>query len=86
MELVSKAADSFCTGDLIDGTIRSKNAWSLLPVQAMFSSVIPGEYMSGYLQGKIEFPAWFGKFSKRNKFDRIYQVLQFSEFVVKMHP
>ena len=76
MELVSKAADSFCEGDLVSATIRSKNSWNLLPVQAMFSSVIPGEYMSGYVKGKIEFPVWLGKFSKTNKFDRMLQELQ----------
>ena len=33
MKLVSKAADSFCDGDLVDRTIRSRNAWGLLPTQ-----------------------------------------------------
>lgn len=76
MDLVSKAADSFCDGDLASGAIRSRNAWNLLPVQAMFSSVIPGEYMSGYMSGQPQFPTWFGKYSKQNKFDRILQELQ----------
>ena len=76
MELVSRAADSFCTGDLIDATIRSRQSWNLLPTQAMFSSVFPGEYMSGYMQGKIEFPSWFGKYSKQNKMNRLTQELQ----------
>ncbi|XP_059086267.1 replication factor C subunit 1-like [Tigriopus californicus] len=76
MDLVSKAADSFCDGDLTSGAIRSRNAWNLLPIQAMFSSVIPGEYMSGYMSGQPQFPTWFGKYSKQNKFDRILQELQ----------
>jgi replication factor C subunit 1 len=76
MELVSRAADCFCTGDLIETTIRSRNSWNLLPVQAMFSSVLPGEYMSGYMQGQIQFPSWFGKYSKQKKLDRITQELQ----------
>lgn len=42
----------------------------------MFSSVIPGEYMSGHLSGQIQFPSWFGKYSKQNKFNRILQELQ----------
>ena len=42
MQLVSRAADSFCNGDLVDRTIRNKNSWNLLPTQAMFASVIPG--------------------------------------------
>ena len=76
MELVSQAADSFCNGDLVDATIRSKNSWNLLPTQAMFSSVIPGEYMSGYLAGQVQFPQFFGKLSKTNKVDRMLQELQ----------
>lgn len=47
-----------------------------LPPQAIFSSVLPGEYMSGHLAAQIEFPAWFGKNSRRNKFDRLTQELQ----------
>ena len=46
MLLASKAADSICMGDLVEKTIRSQNAWSLLPTEAMFASVIPGEYVS----------------------------------------
>ncbi|MPC79608.1 Replication factor C subunit 1 [Portunus trituberculatus] len=42
----------------------------------MFSSVIPGEYMSGHLAAQIDFPAWFGKNSRRNKLDRLAQELQ----------
>ncbi len=76
MELVSRAADCFVSGDLIDATVRSRNAWSLLPTQAMFSSVLPGEYMAGYMSGQIQFPAWFGKYSKQKKIDRLCQELQ----------
>ena len=76
MILVSKAADSFCDSDLVEKIIRSNNAWSLLPTEAMFASVIPGEYMEGFLSGQIQFPSWLGKNSKRNKIDRILQELQ----------
>jgi hypothetical protein len=55
---------------------RSQNSWSLLPTQAMFSSVLPGEYMSGHVQGMIQFPSWLGKNSKQNKVDRMLQELQ----------
>merc|ERR1719436_1279942 len=76
MVLVSKAADSFCDGDLVEKVIRSNNSWSLLPTEAMFASVIPGEYMSGFVSGQIQFPSWLGKNSKRSKMDRITQELQ----------
>ena len=76
MVLASKAADSICMGDLIEKTIRSQNAWSLLPTEAIFASVIPGEYMAGHVAGQIQFPRWLGQYSRQNKFDRILQELQ----------
>ena len=76
MLLLSKASDSLCDGDLVESTIRSRNSWNLLPVQAMMSSVLPGEYMSGYLKGQIQFPNWLGRYSKQNKFDRMLQEVQ----------
>ena len=50
--------------------------WSLLSTAAVFSSVLPGEFMSGFLTGQIQFPSWLGKNSKRNKTDRLCQELQ----------
>jgi len=76
MLLLSKASDSLCDGDLVEATIRSRNSWNLLPVQAMFSSVLPGEFMSGYMRGQIQFPNWLGKYSKQNKMDRLLQEAQ----------
>ena len=76
MQLVSKAADSIAQGDLVDKTIRSGMNWSLLSTAAVFSSVLPGEFMSGFLTGQIQFPSWLGKNSKRNKTDRLCQELQ----------
>ena len=76
MELVSKAADSIAQGDLVDKAIRSGMNWSLLSSAAVFSSVLPGEYMAGFLTGQIQFPSWLGKNSKRNKTDRMCQELQ----------
>ena len=78
MLLTSKAADSIAMGDLCEKAIRSQMAWSLLPTQAIFSSVIPGEYMAGHVAGQIEFPKWLGMYSRQNKFDRILQELQVS--------
>lgn len=45
--LLSRAADSICDGDLVDSQIRSKQNWSLLPTQAIYASVLPGELMRG---------------------------------------
>ena len=76
MELVSQAADSIAEGDLVERGIRSGMNWSLLPTAAIFCSVLPGEYMSGFLTGQIEFPQWLGKNSRRSKLDRILSELQ----------
>jgi len=76
MELVSQAADSIAEGDLVERGIRSGMNWSLLPTAAVFCSVLPGEYMSGFLIGQIEFPQWLGKNSRRSKLDRILSELQ----------
>lgn len=76
MQLVSKAADSMAQGDLVEKGIRSGMNWGLLPTAAVFCSVLPGEYMEGFLTGQIQFPAWLGKNSKKSKIDRILQELQ----------
>uniref|UniRef100_A0A1B0DBH1 Activator 1 large subunit n=1 Tax=Phlebotomus papatasi TaxID=29031 RepID=A0A1B0DBH1_PHLPP len=69
----AEAADCLSQGDLIERRIRSNMAWSLLPTQAIFSSVLPGYFMQGFFTGQIEFPGWLGKNSKRNKRMRLAQ-------------
>ncbi|KAI4487895.1 hypothetical protein M0802_011714 [Mischocyttarus mexicanus] len=73
LERVAQAAESIALGDDIEKAIRSNNTWSLLPVQACFSSVIPGSMMSGHIQSQINFPAWLGCNSRKTKFDRLLQ-------------
>lgn len=58
---------------MVDKRIRSQMAWSLLPVQAFFSSVLPGEFMEGSFTGQINFPGWLGKNSKATKRSRLAQ-------------
>uniref|UniRef100_A0A8D8WJC6 Activator 1 large subunit n=1 Tax=Cacopsylla melanoneura TaxID=428564 RepID=A0A8D8WJC6_9HEMI len=76
MVLFAKAAESLSKGDLIEKQIRQNSSWSLLPTQAMFSSVIPGHYLAGHVSGRIQFPMWFGKNSRGNKIDRLVQEIQ----------
>lgn len=71
--LYAMAADSLSMGDLVDRRIRSANAWSLLPTQAIFSFVIPGSYLNGSFTKQINFPAWLGKNSKASKRKRLAQ-------------
>lgn len=72
-ERIAKTADALSLGDLVEKRIRSNMAWSLLPTQAIFSSVMPGEYMSGKFTGQINFPGWLGKNSQSSKRKRMAQ-------------
>uniref|UniRef100_A0A673CIY7 Replication factor C subunit 1 n=1 Tax=Sphaeramia orbicularis TaxID=375764 RepID=A0A673CIY7_9TELE len=73
--LLSKTADSISDGDLVDRRIRSGQNWSLLPTQAIYASVLPGELMRGYMSQFPSFPSWLGKNSSTNKHSRIVQEL-----------
>ncbi|XP_019597488.2 replication factor C subunit 1 isoform X1 [Rhinolophus sinicus] len=73
--LLSRAADSICDGDLVDRQIRSRQNWSLLPTQAIYASVLPGELMRGNMTQFPTFPSWLGKHSSTGKHDRIVQDL-----------
>ncbi|XP_034486771.1 replication factor C subunit 1 [Drosophila innubila] len=75
MSKVAATADALSLGDMVDKRIRANSAWSLLPTQAVFSSVLPGEYMCGHFTGQINFPGWLGKNSKSNKRARLAQEL-----------
>ncbi|XP_066912084.1 replication factor C subunit 1-like [Clytia hemisphaerica] len=76
LDLISKTADAIADGNLVERSIRSDQSWSLLPLQGLFSTVLPSNYMSGGLTGRIDFPQWLGKNSSRNKHDRILQELK----------
>lgn len=73
--LLSKTADSISDGDLVDRRIRSGQNWSLLPTQAIYASVLPGELMRGYMAQFPVFPGWLGKNSSTSKHSRIIQEL-----------
>ncbi|CAL7935102.1 unnamed protein product [Xylocopa violacea] len=73
LKRIAKCAESIALGDIVEKSIRSNNAWSLLPVQSCFSSVIPGTAMSGHIDGQITFPEWLGRNSKAGKVNRLLQ-------------
>ncbi|CAH0722946.1 unnamed protein product, partial [Brenthis ino] len=73
LDRMSRAADSISLGDMVDARIRGGQAWSLLPLQAMYSSVIPGHVLEGHLAAQIQFPSWLGKNSRKNKMHRLCQ-------------
>ena len=74
LELAAESIESMCHSDAISKLVRQMN-WSLLPAQAIFATVVPGEKLSGQM-GLAGFPAWFGKNSKKQRVDRILQELQ----------
>lgn len=76
LSLVSQTADSICDGDLVEKLIRQGGNWSMLPMQAMFSCVIPSTLISGGMGQRIEFPQWLGKNSKYGRLDRMLQELK----------
>ncbi|EFN78410.1 replication factor C subunit 1 [Harpegnathos saltator] len=75
LEKIARAADSISQGDLIEKVMRSSMMWSLLPLHACFSFVIPGNEMSGNLDSMVRFPGWFGRNSKATRFNRLMQEL-----------
>ncbi|XP_074655987.1 replication factor C subunit 1-like isoform X2 [Tubulanus polymorphus] len=77
LSALSTAADSMCDGDLVDRCIRGNGCWSLLPLQGVYSTVIPGTVMAGHMTSQISFPGWLGKNSTTRKTDRIIQELNF---------
>jgi len=72
LQKIANAADSISQGDLIEKTMRSNMMWSLLPLHACFSFIIPGSEMSGSLDTLVRFPSWFGRNSKAMRFNRYY--------------
>lgn len=71
MKKIACAAHAISKGDLIDRKIRGANNWSLLELQGVYSSVLPGYYMQGGFNKPIAFPKWLGSTSKRNKRKRL---------------
>ena len=76
LKRLAQTAHCLSETDLIEKIIRSQNAWSLLPVEAVFASVMPGQLMEGYMGGQTQFPQWLGKNSRQNKMDRLLQEIQ----------
>ncbi|XP_011631850.1 replication factor C subunit 1, partial [Pogonomyrmex barbatus] len=75
LERIANAADSISQGDLIEKVMRGNMMWSLLPLHACFSFIIPTSEMSGSLDTLIRFPNWFGRNSKAMRFNRLMQEL-----------
>lgn len=72
MDLAAAAADSISEADLVEGLIRGANQeWSLAPLHAVLSSVLPAYYCHGSMTGRVEFASWLGQNSKASKGQRL---------------
>jgi replication factor C subunit 1 len=67
LDLLRQSIESICEGDRIGRLMRTSNNWSLLTPIAVFSSVVPGEKLTGQLNRMTAFPSWFGKNSKQGR-------------------
>lgn len=66
MRMAAEAADFLSDSDLVDGVLRSRQDYSLMPIHAALSSIAPAYIMAGGVRG-MKFPQWLGKNSTRNK-------------------
>ncbi|GJD12437.1 Replication factor C subunit 1 [Galdieria sulphuraria] len=71
-----EASTSIAEGDIFNDLIRRQQAWNLMPVQALFSGIYPGQLLQGPFGDMIHFPSWLGKNSTRSKNKRLTMELQ----------
>ncbi|KAG8901434.1 hypothetical protein FRB99_005308 [Tulasnella sp. 403] len=84
LKLMEAAARSISDGDIVDSMIHSSEQhWSLMPLHAVNSTVIPAYHFYGGLSWggprQMSFPAWMGQNSKQGKLVR-----QLSEIQIRM--
>ncbi|KAF9793271.1 replication factor RFC1 C terminal domain-containing protein, partial [Thelephora terrestris] len=75
LRLMDRAASSLSDADIVDSLIHGpEQHWSLMPLHAITSTVIPASCMYGNTSyagpNSISFPQWLGQNSKRNKLMR----------------
>lgn len=71
IELAAEVSDSVCESDLYSRKIRSEQQWHLLPEMAVSACVRPSVLYRGHMDWRINFPAWLGRNSQRNKYARM---------------
>ncbi|CAG8492742.1 13931_t:CDS:10 [Dentiscutata heterogama] len=79
LDAISKAAASISDGDICASMIHgSQPQWTLMPVQGMFSCVIPTYHVHGSNTSgaRYAFPSFLGQTSKTNKYKRILREVQ----------
>ncbi|KAG5437507.1 hypothetical protein PCANB_000935 [Pneumocystis canis] len=74
LKLIEKASEAISQSDLIDSMIHGpQQHWSLMPVHAIFSCVIPAFFVSGFGTSQYSFTSVLGNIAKANKLIRYLQ-------------
>ncbi|KAG5513903.1 hypothetical protein PMAC_000525 [Pneumocystis sp. 'macacae'] len=77
LKLIEKASEAISQSDLIDFMIHGpQQHWSLMPMHAVFSCVIPAFYISGFGTSQYSFTSLLGNISKANKLIKYLQSIQ----------
>lgn len=77
LKLIEKASESISYSDLINSMIHGpQQHWSLMPMHAVFSCVIPAFFVSGFGTSQYSFTSVLGNISKTNKLIRYLQGIQ----------
>ncbi|QSL65587.1 hypothetical protein MERGE_002900 [Pneumocystis wakefieldiae] len=77
LKLIEKASESISYSDIVDSMIHGpQQHWSLMPMHAVCSCVIPSFYVSGFSTSQYSFTSLLGNLSKTNKLMRYLQSVQ----------
>ncbi|KTW32453.1 replication factor C subunit 1 [Pneumocystis jirovecii RU7] len=77
LKLIENASEAISRSDLIDFMIHGpQQHWSLMPMHAVFSCVIPAFYVSGFGTSQYSFTSVLGNISKANKLIKYLQSIQ----------
>jgi replication factor C subunit 1 len=80
LKVISKASDAISCGDVANNAVRGQGEWSLMPFQALVSTVYPATYMRGSREifglypgeaNMARFSAWLGNTSSTGKQTRV---------------
>lgn len=70
------AIDAISESTFVERAIRGANQeWSLSPFHAVMSCVRPAYFVHGLIEGRIDFPGWFGQNSRAQKSARLIRSL-----------
>lgn len=77
LKSAAEAASSVSDGDLVDRKIHGpQQQWSLMPLHALLSCVVPGFHAAGQARGRFNFTSYLGNNSKGTKYKRLLAELR----------